>query len=197
MPRGLASSPSAASRCPLLRFPGSRRSLEEQKSNQRVDLIGSEDSLVAERHAAIDVVPYRPGSRVRRAERQDTPQVPGGDIRSPFGFYQSGSGAPFRCRPVACRAVPPFCTKSCAPSLAVPRPSGSSSPVGLMEISQARISSSLGVLPTPYVGDCAHPMWQTPRIIPSRKSLRKRIVNAPIARDPPCLNAIVPSRDPE
>src|SRR5437016_9829396 len=67
---------------------------------------------------------------------------------------------------------------SCAPSLAVPRPDGSSCPVGLIEISQARISSAVGDRPTPYVGDCADPIWHIPRKIIGR-SLRKAIQHAP------------------
>src|SRR3972149_2293728 len=75
----------------------------EQKGRQRVDLIGGEGSLSAERHGAIDVVPYR--RRVRRAERQYSPQVPGSDIQPPFGFYQLGSEAPCPFRPVASHAT--------------------------------------------------------------------------------------------
>src|SRR5216683_5571271 len=59
----------------------------------------------------------------------------------------------------------PFCTWSGAPSLAVPRPGGSSFPVGLSEMSQARTSSAVGVRPTPYVGDWAAPTWHRPTMI--------------------------------
>ena len=48
----------------------------------------------------------------------------------------------------------PFWMYRSAPSLAVPFPGGSSFPVGLIEISQARISSSPGARPT---GQCGRP----------------------------------------
>src|SRR5215831_7681324 len=58
-----------------------------------------------------------------------------------------------------------------------------------MEISHARISSAVGVRPTPYDGDCASATL--PRSNTNVRSLSNRIVNAPIARDPPRLNGIV------
>src|SRR5262249_31356910 len=58
-----------------------------------------------------------------------------------------------------------------------------------MEISQARISSGVGVVPTPYGGDCASATL--PRSNTNDRSLSNRIVNAPILRDPPRLNGIV------
>src|SRR5438094_807731 len=79
---------------------------------------------------------------------------------------------------------------SCAPSFAVPRPGGSSFPVGLIEISHARISSAVGDRPTPYVGDWADPIWHIPSII-SGRSLRKPIQHAPVARDLPRLHRVV------
>src|SRR5262245_62048298 len=79
-------------------------------------------------------------------------------------FCQMGTSWPFfDCNPGAIpprpagpwQAMHPFSSKTCAPSLAVPRPGGSSSPVGPIEISMRRSSSAVGVRPTPYVGDCA------------------------------------------
>src|ERR1700731_1910353 len=106
-----------------------------------------------------------------------------------------GAWAPHPARPW--QHEPPFWTYSCAPSLAVPRPGGSSLPSGLIEMSQARISSAVGVRPTPNVGDCADPTWHIPRSITSGRSLGERIVHAPIARDLPWLNSIVIAWDPE
>src|SRR5262245_46026773 len=71
-------------------------------------------------------------------------------------FFDCNSGA-IPPRPAGpWQAMHPFCSKTCAPSLAVPRPGGSSSPVGPIEMSMRRISSAVGVRPTPYVGDCAN-----------------------------------------
>src|SRR5262249_46417282 len=58
-----------------------------------------------------------------------------------------------------------------------------------MEISQARISSGVGVRPTPYGGDCASAT--PPASKTTERTLSNRIVNASIARDPPRLNGIV------
>src|SRR5687767_1117945 len=58
-----------------------------------------------------------------------------------------------------------------------------------MEMSHARISSALGVRPTPYVGDCASAL--TPMSDTSRKTLSVPIAHAPIATDPPWLNGVV------
>src|SRR5262245_45838695 len=58
-----------------------------------------------------------------------------------------------------------------------------------MEISQARISSGVGVRPTPYCGVCASATL--PSSNRNGRSLSNRIVNAPIARDLPRLNGIV------
>src|SRR5438093_410936 len=106
-----------------------------------------------------------------------------------------GAWAPDPARPW--QVAHPCWTKRCAPSLAVPCPGGSSLPSGLIEISQARISSGVGVRPTPNVGDCAEPSWHIARIATSGRTLRKRIVHTPIARDLPRLNGIVRARDPE
>src|SRR5215469_12834864 len=84
-----------------------------------------------------------------------------------------------------------------SPSLAVPCPSGSSFPVGLMAISQARISSAVGALPTPYVGDCVQAVWERTRTAVTSTGLSKAIVNAPVARDSPWLNAVVGPRNTE
>src|SRR5215469_7706497 len=78
-----------------------------------------------------------------------------------------------------------------SPSLAVPCPSGSSFPVGLMAISQARISSALGARPTLYVGDCVQAISPITSNGPTSKSLGKAIVNAPVGGDAPGLHAVV------
>src|SRR5436190_5404317 len=86
-------------------------------------------------------------------------------------------------------AMHPFCSKTCAPSLAVPRPGGSSSPVGPIEISMRRISSAVGVRPTPYVGDCANAGPPRSRRIVT--SLSEPIGHAPVLGDLPGHNAVV------
>src|SRR5262249_50724445 len=87
----------------------------------------------------------------------------------------------------------PFCSKSSAPSLTVPRPGGSSSPVGPIEISKARISSAVGVRPTPYVGeDCANA--GLPRSSTITASLSEPIRHTPVLVDPPGHNAVVQPR---
>src|SRR5206468_11280521 len=86
-------------------------------------------------------------------------------------------------------AMHPFCSKTWAPSLAVPRPGGSSSPVGPIEISMRRISSAVGVRPTPYVGDCANAgLPRSSRIV---TSLSEPIGHAPVLGDLPGHNAVV------
>src|ERR1700693_4543030 len=82
-------------------------------------------------------------------------------------------------------------TKSPAPSAAVPCPGGSSFPSGPIEMSNLRISSAVGGLPTPEVGDCALRTWFSPTISTTRRSLRESIVDAPIAGHPPPKNTIV------
>src|SRR5688572_23887965 len=59
-------------------------------------------------------------------------------------------------------------------------------------MSHARISAAVGVLPTPYVGDCANaaPDARSTRGIRLRAALN-RIVNTPIRRDSPRLNRVV------
>ena len=157
---------------------------KEQIGRQRVDLISGERPLSIEGHATIDVVPHHRG--VWRANREDPSIVPRVGAWLRFAFDQPGGAAPDPVRSVA-RRDPLRWTSS--PSSGVPRPGGSSSPVGLMEISQARISSSLGVRPTPYVGDCA---TAEPRSsIRNSRSLSKPIVNAPITRDSQRLNGII------
>src|SRR4249919_1700816 len=68
-----------------------------------------------------------------------------------------------------------------------------------MEMSQARISSGVGVRPMPYVGDCASA--ETPisdaNANANGRSLRVPIGHAPILRDPPGLNAVVQPRHAE
>src|ERR1044072_5327390 len=102
-----------------------------------------------------------------------------------FGALPSIAFAPWQ-------PAQPFERYSCAPSLTVPRPSGSSSPVGPIEISHALISSAEGVRPTPNVPACCasavfpraavtQPISSVARA-PARK-LREAIGDAPIAGD--------------
>src|SRR6516162_3546627 len=105
-------------------------------------------------------------------------------------FFDCNSGA-IPPRPAGpWQAMHPFCSKTCAPSLAVPRPGGSSSPVGPIEISMRRISSAVGVRPTPYVGDCANAGLpsSSSRIV---TSLSEPIGHAPVLGDLPGHNAVV------
>src|SRR5437879_1469369 len=60
-----------------------------------------------------------------------------------------------------------------------------------MEISHARISSSLGVFPKPSVGDCAGAACQTASAITGSKNLNERIMDAPIAGHSPRLDHVV------
>src|SRR6266576_3298220 len=110
----------------------------------------------------------------------------------PFFDCNAGASPP---RPAApWQAMHPFCSKTFAPSLAVPRPAGSSSPVGPMEISMRRISSAVGVRPTPYVGDCANAgLPRSSRIV---TSLSEPIGYAPILGDLPRHNAVIEPRHP-
>src|SRR6476469_3375230 len=118
--------------------------------------------------------------------------------RFPMGtswpFFDCNSGA-IPPRPAGpWQARHPFCSKTCAPSLAVPRPGGSSSPVGPIEISIRRISSAVGVRPTPYVGDCANAgLPRSPTLVSSRvaTSLSEPIGHAPVLGDLPGHNAVV------
>src|SRR5438132_1847383 len=105
----------------------------------------------------------------------------------PFFDCNSGAIPPMPAGPW--QAMHPFCSKTCAPSLAVPRPGGSSSPVGPIEISMRRISSAVGVRPTPYVGDCANAgLPRSSRIV---TSLREPIGRAAVPGDLPGHNAVV------
>src|SRR4051812_19267540 len=90
------------------------------------------------------------------------------DFIVPSLFINVGALPPDPVRPW--HPAQPFRTYRSAPSLAVPCPGGSSFPVGLMEMSQVRVSSAVGALPTPYVGDCAHPMRPSATTIASRPS---------------------------
>src|SRR5215831_17723579 len=92
----------------------------------------------------------------------------------------------------------PFERYVSAPSLALPFPGGSSSPVGLIEMSRARISSAGGVRPMPYVSPCAN----TGKLISSNenatgRTLREAIGHAPILRDLPWLHRVVEPRHAE
>src|SRR5215510_1048747 len=61
-----------------------------------------------------------------------------------------------------------------------------------MEMFHARISSAVGVRPTPYRGDCASAA--TPMSITNGRVLSIPIGHAPVARDFPGLNGIVQPR---
>src|SRR5499427_754513 len=92
----------------------------------------------------------------------------------------------------------PFERYVSAPSLALPFPGGSSSPVGLIEMSRARISSAGGVRPMPYVSPCAN----TGKLIRSNenatgRTLGEAIGHAPILRDFPWLHRVVEPRHAE
>src|SRR6267142_4203380 len=81
--------------------------------------------------------------------------------------------------------------KIAAPSLAVPRPSGSCCPCGPIMKSKLLISSWLRGVPTLCLGDCASPAAGAARIISGTSRLREhRIVHAPIAGHPPGLDGI-------
>src|ERR1700757_2647830 len=103
----------------------------------------------------------------------------------PVFDFNAGASPPMPAAPW--QPTHPFSSKSTAPSLAVPQPGGSSSPVGLIEISAARISSAVGGRPTPYVGDdCANA--GLPRSSTIVQSLGEPIGHAPIPADPPRHN---------
>src|SRR5262249_37642932 len=104
-----------------------------------------------------------------------------------FFDFNAGASPPMPAGPW--QITQPCCSKTCAPSLAVPRPGGSSSPVGPIEISMRRISSGVGVRPTPYVGDCANAgLPRSSRIV---TSLSEPIAHAPVLGDLPGHDAIV------
>src|SRR5262245_40983558 len=108
-------------------------------------------------------------------------------------FFDCNSGA-IPPRPAGpWQAVHPLCSKTCAPSLAVPRPGGSSSPAGPIEISMRRSSSAVGVRPTPYVGDCA--IAGLARRLPSSSGiatiLGEAIADASVPRDFPGHDAVL------
>src|SRR5687767_12003156 len=66
-----------------------------------------------------------------------------------------------------------------------------------MEISHARISSALGVRPTPYVGDCASAETPMSKANAIGRTLRVPIGDAPVRGDLPGLNAVVQPRHAE
>src|SRR5262249_23163240 len=106
----------------------------------------------------------------------------------PFFDFNAGAGPPTPASPW--QPTHPCCSKTSAPCLAVPRPGGSSSPVGPIEISNARISSAVGGRPTPYVGDdCANA--GPPKSSKIVTSLSEPIGHAPVLGDPPRHNAVV------
>src|SRR5262245_53103395 len=113
-----------------------------------------------------------------------------------FLLFKSGAMPP---TPAAPWQAAHFVRKISPPSLALPLPGGSSSPVGLMEISIARISSAVGVRPTPYVVPCASTETPTSRTNANatRRTLREPIGHAPVPANPPGLNAVVQARDGE
>src|SRR6267142_1504362 len=90
------------------------------------------------------------------------------------------------------QATHPFCSKTFAPSLTVPRPAGSSYPVGPIEISKARTSAAVGVRPTPYLGDCANAELPRSSIIVT--NLSEPIGQAPVLGDLPRHDAVVQPR---
>src|SRR5215468_3266821 len=109
-------------------------------------------------------------------------------------FFDCNSGA-IPPRPAGpWQATHAFCSNTTAPSLAVPRPGGSSSPSALIEISMRRSSSAVGVRPTPYVGDCADAGLPTSSTIVGSRiaaSLREPIGHLPVLGDLPGHNAVV------
>src|SRR6185436_2746303 len=124
-----------------------------------------------------------------------------GRIRPRFQSSTSGPTLLFRLgelpsTPVApWHPAHPFARYASAPSLTVPRPGGSSSPVGPMEMSHARISSAVGVRPTPYRGDCASAV--PPISNTNGRTLSVPIGDAPVARDFPGLYGVVQPRHAE
>src|ERR1041384_2094425 len=107
-----------------------------------------------------------------------------GDLLFRFGARPSIAFGPWQ-------PAQPFDRYNCAPSRTVPRPGGSSSPVGPIEMSSARISSGVGVRPTPNVPDCCA-MSVAPHISNATAStLSEAIGDAPIAGDLPWLDAVV------
>src|SRR5262245_47249581 len=84
----------------------------------------------------------------------------------------------------------PLSTKSAAPSVVEPRPTGSSSPLGPIEISKRLSSSADGGRPSPYV--CANAgLPRSTAIATSPTSLGEPIGNFPVAGDLPRHNAVV------
>src|SRR5260370_4691630 len=109
----------------------------------------------------------------------------------PFFAFNGGAISPMPASPWQTKH--PFSLKSSAPSLAVPRPGGSSSPVGPIEISKARISSAVGARPTPNLGDdCANA--GPARMSAIATSLSEPIGHAPVPGDLPRHNAVVQPR---
>jgi hypothetical protein len=104
---------------------------------------------------------------------------------SAFFDLNAGAGPPMPVSPW--QLTHPACSKTSAPSLAVPRPGGSSAPVGLIEISRRRISSAVGVRPTPYEGeDCANAgLPNSTRSGTNATSLSEPIGHAPVLGDLP------------
>src|SRR5690606_10612382 len=104
--------------------------------------------------------------------------------------------------PMPWQPMHPFCENSSSPSLAVPRPGGSSSPVGAIEMSMRRSSASVGVRPTPYVGACAVARLPAKLVsiseiatilsgLRSSSALREPIGHAPVLRNSPRHDAVV------
>src|SRR5471032_464 len=114
-------------------------------------------------------------------------------VETSWPFFDCSAGA----SPPPMPALPwqpthPFCWKTVAPSLAVPWPWGSSSPIGPIEISRARISAGVGVRPTPYVGDWAKA--GLPRSNAIATNLSESIGHSPISVYPPGHHAVVQPR---
>src|SRR6266566_6847947 len=106
----------------------------------------------------------------------------------PFFDCSAGAGPP-PMPALPWQATHVFRSKSTAPSLAVPRPGGSSSPVGPIEISKVRSSSAVVARPTPYVADCANAGLARSNAIVT--SLSEPIGHTPVPGDPPRHYAVV------
>src|SRR3954471_12286587 len=76
------------------------------------------------------------------------------------------------------------------PWLTVPLPGGNSLPSGETAVSRALISSSLGVVPSRYVGPWANAFADRARTIAEDSSLEQRTLDASVPVDLPGLNAV-------
>src|SRR5690349_11578322 len=83
-----------------------------------------------------------------------------------------------------------FFAKISAPCLAVPLPGGSSFPSGPIAMSQAWISSLVGLRPMLYDGACAHAAVEAASAIMGTNELDRHIANAPVAVHFPGVNSV-------